>query len=347
MESRYQLRGPNAKQVLGAGLIEINHDALVLMDALMNQPDLVFGLLQQAQTLHGKDFWKLLMQPIFSLERHCNRTPSQILPGGMSLIQFAAWSFDFYHYLSADGLTDGVNPQDPAMGSTYLLNRFFECIPDEQRKNAIEQLETLRNEWKIVPLLELMQGYKDFEQDYLRAFDGPSEYSILIALAIKRIAEIQKSMPVHVLSYMCEQIMWDPLPDFNNRRAPDRVPMVVCDSKEVKLDLTRSQVLRYCYTDEEIAEAHPMIREGMISRVKADLMSVIHNLGRLMITHGGRSSICDISTLISNAGARSNYEFAEHLFVTKCKMFGTFIAHQRKLDAEYRQEGTCKMDMSP
>lgn len=347
MQARYQLRGPNAKQVLGKGLIEVSHDALVLMDAIMNQPDLVFDLLLQAQSLHGKDFWKLLMQPIFGVERHCNRTSSQILQGGMSLIQFAAWSLDFYHYLSEDGLTDGVNPQDPAMGSTYLLNRFFESIPDEQRKLAIEQLVTLRSNWKVLPLLDLMKGYQTFEQEYLQAFKQPYiESSIQISNAIKRIAELQKSMPVHGLSYMCEQILWDPLPDFNNRRAPDRVPMVVCDIKEVRLDPIRSLVLSH-YSDEQFAEADPMDREGMNASVKADLMSVMHNLGRLMITHGVRSPICDISRLISNAGARLNYEFAKHLYDTKAAMLDAFIAHQRRLEAEYRQEGTCKMDMSP
>lgn len=338
MKGRYQLNGPIQKQAAGKGLISIFNDATIMMDCMINHPEDFGDLLLQAEELYGKHkVWKLLTQPAIGIEEHCDRNLKSIMPK-MSMIQFAAWSGNFYHHISEDGLTDGVNPQDPDMGNTYFLNKMFAYIPDKHRHLAISQLENLRDVCRFIPLLNLMQGYSSLGTKLTTASKlTGTTCSLIRSAAIAATAKIQKSMPLNILSYMCEPS--DSLADLNNRRAPNRTPKVVCNIQDV--EATADSSIEKLYRDKAIEDTEPRYRKELSDLVTADIKSVMHNLGRKMITRG--YNVCNLGSPTDPDEAKLYFDMAKKLFDTKVEMYAAFLAYQQKLDNEYR--GTCEVKL--
>ncbi len=117
------------------------------------------------------------------------------------------------------GETNDVNPYDPDIAKTYLLNSLFAEIPDEHRGEAIAQLEELPA--IMTDCKELIAGYNYYVEQFIyRDWDERDE-EFLASLGVT-----QKLLHWHTLRMLCEEASWEQMADFNRMRAPAGEPMI-------------------------------------------------------------------------------------------------------------------------
>ncbi|EKD71590.1 MAG: hypothetical protein ACD_46C00153G0001, partial [uncultured bacterium] len=299
--------------------LNFRHDAHVILQVMMNHPEEMHQVLQQAEKLYRSNVWKLLLEPVPGTEEHCGRHWNSI-----SAICFAAWSGNVYQYLyeivampenedavleqgklyvafqslrGQDSLsyavvdpdgnriknfipaedlgcnlrycvdqqtgelncaqlqsialasilaitykrghTNDVNPEHPEIANTYLLNRFYQYIPQEYRYLANDQLEKFGVSRRMLPPVDkLLQSYNCFEGKYgdlIGSFDVDSVTYSEINDEWIRLSDKFKSLSWHSLSVICNETNWVSLMFENNFPAPESEPMLHVDNEKIPL----------------------------------------------------------------------------------------------------------------
>lgn len=114
------------------------------------------------------------------------------------------------------GEANDVNPKNPEIASTYLLNLLFEYIPLEVSHNAYAQLRELQLSGSaMAPYVELVNEY----DDYINKFENRTSYDRDAAWK-NGVGKKHRLLPWFGLRIMCDKQDWEPMPNFNHLRAP-------------------------------------------------------------------------------------------------------------------------------
>jgi hypothetical protein len=120
------------------------------------------------------------------------------------------------------GEMNDVNPRQTEIADTYLLNLLYKYIPQEYRHIANEQLWDLQVSGSAMsPYVELVDEYDDYVNEFDKRKWGERGVAWQKGCGVK-----QQLLPWFGLRVMCDEIVWNPMPDFNQLRAPVGEPMI-------------------------------------------------------------------------------------------------------------------------
>lgn len=124
-------------------------------------------------------------------------------------------------------------------GDVHVVRRLLEKIPDNQRTQALEQLEGVKKKCTTIEpcsyicgLIDLRSAYKEYVEPY-RALESARNWDELD----KRwglLGKAQKNLPWFLLQVFCNPIRHQPIPDFT--KEPVR-HCRLCDNSDLDLDL--------------------------------------------------------------------------------------------------------------